>query len=85
MRPYNVEIFTQDFEMVGNTNVNVVLPYGIRAGAVHRHLAWAVPSAVAVDHQRVLRHVRIGGRQGCLCELPGILPVRPGSSADPCV
>ena len=22
MRPYNVEIFTQDFEMVGNTNVN---------------------------------------------------------------
>ena len=24
MRPYNVEIFTQDFEMVGNTNVNEV-------------------------------------------------------------
>ena len=24
MRPYNVEIFTQDFEMVGNTNVNEI-------------------------------------------------------------
>ncbi len=22
MKPYNVEIFTQDFEMVGNTSVN---------------------------------------------------------------
>lgn len=25
MRPYNVEIFTQDFELVGNTNVNEVI------------------------------------------------------------
>ena len=24
MKPYNVEIFTQDFEMVGNTNVNEI-------------------------------------------------------------
>ena len=24
MRPYNVEIFTPDFEMVGNTNVNEI-------------------------------------------------------------
>ena len=29
MRPYNVEIFTQDFEMVGNTNVNEITYAGI--------------------------------------------------------
>ena len=40
--------------------IYIVLPYGIRAGAVHRYLAWAVPVAVTVDHQRVLRHIRIG-------------------------